>query len=135
MALLTVDLLIEGPEGVLLIRRKNQPFKGYWALPGGFVEDGETCEQAAVREAKEETGLNIELLSINTVLSSPNRDPRGRTVSIVYDAKPIEGGSGDQSAPAPSTDASEAKWFKKVPEKEKIAFDHMEVLKWYSKAC
>jgi len=120
MAIVTADVLIQGPEGVLLIRRKNPPFEGQWALPGGIAEDMETVEEAAIREAKEETGLNVELLGINTVLSKPGRDPRGRTVSIVYDAKAVGGELN------PATDAAGARWFKKLP--SRIAFDHMEVL-------
>lgn len=123
----TVDLLISGPCGLVLIKRKNEPFKGCWALPGGFVDENETCEEAAVREAKEETGLGVKLLNIERVLSKPGRDPRGRTVSIVYSAE-VAGGELEAS-----DDACEAGWFREAP--EKVAFDHREVIEWYLKAC
>lgn len=125
--LVTVDLLIFGPEGLVLVERGNEPFKGCWAMPGGFVDDGETTEQAAVREALEETGLTVKLLNIEKVLSKPGRDPRGQTISIVYSAKPVGG------ALKGADDASDARWFRKAP--EKIAFDHREVIEWYLKVC
>ena len=122
----TVDLLILGPGGLVLVKRKNPPYKGYWALPGGIVDDGETCEEAAVREAKEETSLDVKLLNIEKVLSEPGRDPRGQTVSIVYRA---ERAGGELKA---ADDASDAKYFDGVP--DKVAFDHAEVIEWCLKA-
>ncbi|MBU8934363.1 MAG: NUDIX hydrolase [candidate division Zixibacteria bacterium] len=89
---MAVDIVIVYPDGdVVLIERGVEPFKGTWALPGGGVEIGETVEQAAVREAKEETGLDIRLEYLVGVYSDPGRDPRGHTVSIVYRAIPIGG--------------------------------------------
>lgn len=84
----TVDVVIlvpggaEGEDGVVLIERKNPPHG--WALPGGFVDVGETCEQAAVREMKEETGLDVVLTGLLGVYSDPKRDPRQHTMSVVY---------------------------------------------------
>ena len=82
--LLATDALILFGEGIVLIRRENPPYQGFYALPGGFVEVGETVEEAARREAKEETGLDITLLKLVGVYSKPDRDPRGHVVSITY---------------------------------------------------
>jgi 8-oxo-dGTP diphosphatase len=120
--LLTVDALIVDPaRGVLLIRRKHPPFEGRWALPGGFVEVGETCEAACAREAREETGLEVEPVELIGVYSAPDRDPRGHTVSPVYLCKPLRGSTlgGD--------DAAEARWFTDLAGVE-LAFDHACVL-------
>jgi 8-oxo-dGTP diphosphatase len=120
--LLTVDALIVDPtRGVLLIRRKHPPFEGRWALPGGFVEVGETCEAACAREAREETGLEVEPVELVGVYSAPDRDPRGHTVSPVYLCKPLSGNTlgGD--------DAAEARWFADLAGVE-LAFDHGRVL-------
>ena len=81
---LTVDVLIEDKGTILLIQRKGEPFDGKWALPGGFVEYGETVEQAAVREVKEEVGIDVQLEGMLGVYSDPDRDPRGHIVSIVF---------------------------------------------------
>jgi len=89
---LTVDVVIEFDSGeIILIERGNDPFKGQTALPGGFVEYGETVETAAVREAKEETGLDIKLDRLIGVYSDPDRDPRGHTVSVVFHATAVGG--------------------------------------------
>jgi 8-oxo-dGTP diphosphatase len=119
--LLTVDAVIFTDGRYVLIKRKNPPFQGKWALPGGFVEIGETVENAAVREAKEETGLDIELVSLMGVYSDPARDPRGHTVSVVYIARAIGGSlQGD-------TDAAEAALF--LPDhKAELAFDHAAII-------
>lgn len=119
---LTVDVVIRRADGsVVLVRRKNPPFQGFYALPGGFVEYGETVETAAVREAKEETGLDVKILRLLGVYSDPQRDPRGHIVSIVYLAEE-EGGT-----MTASSDAEEVKAFKKIP--EELAFDHRKILK------
>ncbi len=90
----TVDIIIEitrrnGQEGIILIKRKNPPHG--WALPGGFVDRGESLEEAAVREAKEETSLDIRLTSQFHTYSDPKRDPRQHTISTVYVATAQEG--------------------------------------------
>jgi ADP-ribose pyrophosphatase YjhB (NUDIX family) len=82
---ITVDIIIELDEGIVLIERKNPPHG--WALPGGFVDYGESLEAAATREAKEETGLEVELLRQFHTYSDPGRDPRGHTVSTVFVAR------------------------------------------------
>jgi 8-oxo-dGTP diphosphatase len=119
---LTVDIVIIRKDGsFVLIKRKKEPFKDYWAIPGGFVEYGEKVEEAAIREAKEETGLDVELKRIVGVYSDPSRDPRGHVISIAYLAREIGGKmrAGD--------DAKLIKSFRRIP--RKLAFDHREILK------
>ncbi|MHC1636266.1 MAG: NUDIX domain-containing protein, partial [Candidatus Methanospirareceae archaeon] len=72
---LTVDVVIKKDEGYVFIKRKKEPYKGWWAIPGGIVEYGETVEEAARREAKEETGLDVRLIKLIGVYSDPSRDP------------------------------------------------------------
>ncbi|RLI30286.1 NUDIX hydrolase, partial [Candidatus Bathyarchaeota archaeon] len=82
---IAVDVVIVRKDGsIVLIKRKNEPFKDHWAIPGGFVEYGERVEEAAIREAKEETGLEIRIKKLVGVYSDPNRDPRGHVISITY---------------------------------------------------
>ena len=108
----TVDVVIKRRNGkFVLVKRANDPFKDFWALPGGFVEYGETVEQAAIREVKEETGLDVELLGILGVYSEPNRDPRGHTISIVFLA--LEKGGKLKAA----SDAKQVKEFEKMSKK------------------
>ena len=102
--LLTVDALIIYDGELVLIKRKNPPYKGQFALPGGFVDIGETVEQATIREAKEETGLDINITRLLGVYSDPLRDPRGHTISICFMAY----GEGDLRA---SSDAEDVKLF------------------------
>jgi len=119
---LTVDGIILKDEKILLIKRKNPPFKDKWALPGGFIEYGEKTEDAVKREILEETGLKTEIIDILGVYSDPNRDPRGHTVTVVYMLN-ICGGllkSGD--------DASEAVFFD-VDSLPGLAFDHDKIIK------
>ena len=119
--MLAADALILFRGGIVLIRRKNPPYQGFYALPGGFVEVGETVEEAARREAKEETGLDITLLNLVGVYSKPDRDPRGHVVSICYLAE----GSGMLSA---GSDARSAEVFD--PEKlPPLAFDHAQIIR------
>lgn len=119
--MLTVDtVVITGEEtpSVLLIQRGNPPFAGDWALPGGFVDEGETVVEAAPRELGEETGLQVGPLEMLGVYDTPGRDPRGWTVSVVYLARVparVEVKGGD--------DASDARWFA-VDELPELAFDH-----------
>jgi 8-oxo-dGTP diphosphatase len=119
---LTVDGVLIQDDSVLLIERKNAPFEGSWALPGGFVEYGETTEQAISREFQEETGLIIRILQLIGVYSDPNRDPRGHTVSVVYLVERVNGTllAGD--------DARIAKFFKRE-ELPGLAFDHAVIVK------
>ncbi len=119
--LLTVDVIIRvgGRDRVVLIRRRNPP--PGWALPGGFVDTGETVEQAAVREAREETGLDVRLAGQFHVYSAPGRDPRGHTVSVVF--------LGDaEGTPRGADDAREAAVFSLGELPEILAFDHRQIL-------
>jgi 8-oxo-dGTP diphosphatase len=124
--LLTVDIIIEmvDREGrpIVLIERKNPP--PGWALPGGFVDVGETVEDAARREAKEETTLDVTLLDLLGVYSDPQRDPRGHTVSVVYTAEAM-------GKPRAQDDAAFLTLYdiNKLP--QPLAFDHQQILDDY----
>ncbi len=118
----TVDIIIEYKDGIILIKRKNPPIG--WALPGGFVDYGESLEDSAIREAKEETGLNVSLIRQFHTYSDPNRDPRFHTISTVYIAK----GEGKLSA---GDDAKEAVVFTKNNLPDNIVFDHKKILEDY----
>lgn len=120
--LLAVDTVIRAQGGVVLIKRKNEPYRGKWALPGGFVRYGERVELAAVREAKEETGLVVKLQRLLGVYSDPGRDPRGHVISVCFLARRV---GGKLKA---SSDADDAKIFKQIPWK-KLAFDHAQILR------
>lgn len=118
---LMVDVVIPSEdEKVVLIRRGSEPFEGEWALPGGFVEVGETVEEAAVREAAEETGLAVEVARLVGVYSDPERDPRGHNVSVAFVVRVL---SGEIAA---DTDASEAALLD--PSMVELAFDHRRIL-------
>jgi 8-oxo-dGTP diphosphatase len=123
---LTVDIAvlkeIERGYEVLLIQRKNKPFEGMWALPGGFVDMDETVETAASRELFEETNLSGIYLEQFHVFSEVDRDPRGRTISVVF-----TGFLKDNQEAKAKDDAKEARWFdvKKLPE---LAFDHRKIM-------
>jgi 8-oxo-dGTP diphosphatase len=119
---LVVDIVIKTRRGVVLVKRKNEPFRGRWALPGGFVDYGEKVEDAALREAEEETGLKLKLRGLVGIYSDPNRDPRGHMVSVCFSAQPVGGKMRAKS------DAAEVRVFKKIPWKE-LAFDHAKILK------
>ena len=117
---LMVDVVIPSPEGIVLIRRGTDPFEGQWALPGGFVEAGETVEAAALREAAEETGLAVELTGLIGVYSDPERDPRGANVSVAFLARVV---GGDLTA---ASDAAEVSILD--PEAVELAFDHRRII-------
>ena len=128
--MVTVDMVVFAPDGdgwkVLLIKRGNEPFKGQWAVPGGFVDMDEELEDAAARELQEETNLTgIELQQFHT-FGKCGRDPRGRQISIAF--------VGIAESPTDSIkagdDAGDARWFdiEKLP--DNLAFDHAEVLEY-----
>ncbi|HBW57457.1 MAG TPA: NUDIX hydrolase [Oscillatoriales bacterium UBA8482] len=122
----TVDIIIELSDRparpIVLIERKNPPFG--WAIPGGFVDYGESVETAAIREAKEETGLDIELIEQFHVYSDPSRDPRQHTLSVVFLATAI-------GQPQAADDAKHLELFEpwKIP--QNLCFDHDRILKDY----
>lgn len=122
---LTADIFIYNENfDFILIKRKNDPFKDCWALPGGFVEYGESVENAAVREAKEETSITVELDELVNVYSKPDRDPRGHTVTVAYTAK------GDFTERKADSDAKEIGIFSSESLNEiNIAFDHEQIIK------
>jgi len=120
---LTTDSVIYDPAGrVLLIRRKNEPFKGAFALPGGFVDIGETVEAACRREVREEVGLEVGDLKLVGVYSDPRRDPRGHTVSVAYLTRLPRA-----LAPTAGDDAEAAQWVADW-RKLTLAFDHAQIL-------
>ncbi len=123
----TVDVIIEQNSRILMIRRKNDPYKGCLALPGGFVDEGERIEDAAIREANEETSLNILLVDILGVYSDPKRDLRGHLISTVFvGIVPTDNLSVEASA---QDDASEVEWINlEAINKSNIAFDHKKIL-------
>jgi 8-oxo-dGTP diphosphatase len=118
--LLAVDAVILFEDGIVLIRRLNPPYQGFYALPGGFVEVGERAEEALHREAQEETGLEIELLGLVGAYSDPGRDPRGHVVSLCYLAQ----GAGELRS---GSDASSVEVFSSqaLPP---LAFDHRQMI-------
>lgn len=125
MIKLSADIIIEYPDGeIVLVKRKNEPFKNMWAIPGGMVDEGETAEEAAIREAKEETGLDVQLVRLVGVFSKPGRDPRGQYVSVAYHAVPVGGTlkAGDDAIEHVKT-AGYLSY--------ELGFDHTDILKRY----
>jgi 8-oxo-dGTP diphosphatase len=120
--LIAVDVIIEYNNGIVLIERKNPPHG--WAIPGGFVDEGEPLEAAAVREAKEETSLDVILDDLLYIYGKPTRDPRGHTVTPVF----IGRGSGNLNA---ADDAKNAVVFSPNDLPGSLAFDHREILSDY----
>ena len=122
----TADCVVIAKENepkVLLIQRGNEPFKGCWAFPGGFMNMDETTEQCAVRELEEETGLKVTEIKQIGAYSKVDRDPRGRTVTVAYLAiidKP--------EAVKGLDDAAKAQWFP-ISDLPKLAFDHEEIMR------
>jgi 8-oxo-dGTP diphosphatase len=127
---LTVDVVViapvEGQHKVLLIQRKNPPFKGRWALPGGFVEPYEPLEDAARRELWEETGARPAGLEQLHTFGDPGRDPRGWTVSVAYLAI-LDEGAAQALRPQAGDDAAEVGWFD-LCDPPPLAFDHADIL-------
>ena len=120
----TVDIIIETePGSVVLVLRKNPPRS--WALPGGFVDEWESLEDAAIREAKEETGLDVSLKRQFHTYSDPTRDPRHHTITTVYLAVA-------QGTPRGGDDAAEARVFRLDALPSDLAFDHGDILKDYT---
>lgn len=123
--MITVDVIIERDDKILLIKRKNEPFVGQWALPGGFVEYGEGTKDAIIRESKEETCLDITIKTLLGVYSKPGRDPRGHVISICY----VAAAKGEERG---GSDASDAAFFTPAKIKKlKLAFDHKDIISDY----
>ena len=118
----TVDILIEVDGGVVLIERKNPPHG--WAIPGGFVDYGESLETAAAREAKEEVSLDVKLVEQLHSYSDPKRDPRGHTISTVFIAKA-------NGTPKGADDAKSAAVFHEANLPAPLVFDHAQILRDY----
>jgi len=118
----TVDIIIEIDDGIVLIERKNPP--PGWALPGGFVDYGESVERAAVREAKEETCLDVRLIDQFYTYSDPRRDPRHHTLAVVFIARA-------HGTPRGADDARTAKIFFESSLPTPLAFDHATILRDY----
>ena len=134
----TVDIIIEmasgsydpvsrgEKKGIVLIKRKNPPYG--WALPGGFVDYGESLESAAQREAREETSLKVELKYQLGAYSDPSRDPRQHTISVVF----VASATGE---PRAADDAKDVRIFDPDSIPEHLAFDHGKILQDYLKKC
>jgi len=118
----TVDTIIEVHGGIVLVRRRFPP--PGWALPGGFVEYGETVAAAAIREAREETGLDVSLTELFSVYSDPRRDPRRHTIAVVFIATA-------EGTPVGGDDAAEAAVFTAESLPRPLAFDHGQILTDY----
>ena len=122
-----VDIILFCENKILLINRKNPPFENCWALPGGFVEMDETLEQSALRELFEETGIQLTILFQFATYGDPGRDPRERTVSVIYFLKldkELEPHAGD--------DAKKADWFSLI-NLPILAFDHKKIIEDFIK--
>lgn len=121
-----MDAVVEREGKILLIRRGREPFRGRYALPGGFVEYGERLEDAVLRELREETGLVGRVVDLLCVRSDPERDPRGHVVSVVFVVHP------ESERVTAGDDASHAGWV--APDESvlgQMAFDHGEILREY----
>lgn len=124
----TVDVILQRGSKVLMVRRKKDPFTGQLALPGGFVNEGETAEDAMKREAMEETSFEVEPIEILGVYSDPARDPRKHIMTVVF-VGIIIGGSGKAG-----DDAASIEWVELAGiEGQQIAFDHSMILRDYKK--
>jgi 8-oxo-dGTP diphosphatase len=126
---ITVDAIMHYNDKYVFVTRGHEPFKGQLAFPGGHVDYGESCEVAAIREAKEETGLDFKIRGLLGVYSEPNRDPRGHYVTIVFFGE----GSGQLKA---GDDAKEVTLISVEDAlRENLAFDHKEILQDYNNYC
>ncbi|MFX0033047.1 MAG: NUDIX domain-containing protein [Candidatus Hodarchaeota archaeon] len=124
--LLAVDAIITYNNNLVLIRRKNPPFKGDLALPGGFVDIGETVENACIREVYEETNIKVRVIKLVGVFSDPKRDPRGHVVSVAFLCEPLS-----MNEVAIAKDDATSIELIKLDElhSKKLAFDHLEIIK------
>lgn len=126
----TVDTIIDNDSQVLLVKRVKEPFKGKMVIPGGFMIIGETAEEAAIREVKEEASLDIHVEHILGVYSNPSRDPRGHIMSTVFIGQ-ISSDSAHKN-PEAGDGVTSIKWMNvKAIENEDLGFDHKQILKDY----
>jgi 8-oxo-dGTP diphosphatase len=126
-AIVASDIIIQFEDGsIVLVKRKNDPYKNMWALPGGIMDDNETIEQTAVREAKEETGIDIRIEKLIGVYSAPGRDPRGRSVSVLFFAT---ASGGEMKAGDDAGEIIRVKEFRSLT----LAFDHQQMLQDFLK--
>ena len=116
------SVVIKGNK-ILLVKRVHEPYAGWWTLPGGIMDLGETIEQTAIREVKEETGIDVKIVSLVGIYSGTKRDPRGTTVDVVYMMKFV------RMSGKPDSESSEVKFFpfNKLP--KNIGFDHRQIIK------
>ena len=119
----TADTVVIRDNSVLMVRRATEPFRDYWVLPGGLMDIGESIEQCAVRETREETGFDIRLLKLVGIYSGTHRDPRGTTASACFLAE-VTGKSGDHDH-----EISEVKFFPLDELPDKIGFDHRDMVR------
>jgi 8-oxo-dGTP diphosphatase len=124
---IAVDVIIHKNNEIVLVKRVNEPFKDYFALPGGMMKLNETLREAAEREALEETGLKVKIESLLGIYDEVNRDPRGRVISVCFVAKPVGGELKARS------DVKEVRWFNLDKINFRLAFDHNKILKDYIK--
>ncbi len=126
--LVAVDavILFNNKQDLVLIRRRNPPFQGELALPGGFVDVGESVEHACIREAREETNIKVKIVKLIGVFSEPNRDPRGHNISIAFLCEPLT----KKEKPKALSDAAalEILQLSKISSL-KLAFDHLDIIK------
>lgn len=120
---IAADVIVEVGDRIVLIERMNFPFG--WAIPGGFIDFGETVEQAAVRETREEISLDVELRALLGVYSRPDRDPRGQTISVVYVGRAI-------GTPQAADDAKHVALISLASLPSPMAFDHVKILADYA---
>jgi 8-oxo-dGTP diphosphatase len=126
----TVDVIIQNDSQILLVKRKKEPFKGYLALPGGFVNEGERVEDAAKREIQEETSLDIEFIDILGVYSEPKRDPRGHIMSTVFIGNISK--SSDKVDAMAQDDAAAIEWLNlEDVDNTRFGFDHKKIISDY----
>ena len=127
----TVDTIIQRDSQILFVKRKRDPFKEHFVFPGGFVNEGEKVEDAALREVKEETSLSVELVDILGVYSDPSRDPRGHIMSTVFIGKISDNDKNEAKA---GDDAEAIQWIDLEDVDNKIfGFDHKTIISDYKK--